>query len=115
AAQQFGDYSETALAGIRDWRDVRAPSVRAALRELGGLQLKPLLAKALAMGDELHNRPNAFSSLIGGALAPELVKANIARDSLIKTLYWLRYDEFLGLAVSMAAAKSSIEPAEGVE
>jgi Protein of unknown function (DUF1116) len=115
SAQQFGDYSDEALAGIRDWRDVRAPAVRAALRGMGGLPLKPLFVKALQMGDELHNRPVALSALIGSALAPELVKAEVAREALIKTLYWLRYDEFLGLAVAMAAAKSAVEPAEGVE
>jgi hypothetical protein len=113
--QQFGDYSDEALARIRDWRDVRAPAVRAALRTGGPVQLKPLLAKALTMGDELHNRPNAMSSLLGNVLAPELVKAGVETPALIATLYWLRYDEFLGLAVAMAAAKSSIEPAEGVE
>jgi hypothetical protein len=116
AAQQFGDYSEAALAGIVNWRDVRAPAVRAALRQLdGGLPLKPLLAKALAMGDELHNRPNAFSALLANALAPGLVEAGVARDALVATLNWLRYDEFFGLALSMAAAKSAAEPAEGVE
>jgi uncharacterized protein DUF1116 len=115
AAQQFGDCSETALDGIRNWRDVRAPAVGAALRSMGGLPLKPLLAKALAMGDELHNRPNALSALVGNALAPELVKAGVATDSLVTTLTWLRYDEFLGLGISMAAAKASVEPAEGVE
>jgi uncharacterized protein DUF1116 len=114
AAQQFGDYSETALDGIRDWRDVRAPAVGAALRQMGGLPLKPLLVKALQMGDELHNRPNALSSLLGNALAPALVEAAVERDALLETLYWLRYDEFLGLAVAMAAAKSAAEPAEGV-
>ena len=115
AAQQFGDYSDGALRGIRDWRDVRAPAVGAALRQMGGLPLKPLLAKALAMGDELHNRPNAFSALVATVLAPELVKASVPTGDLLATLYWLRYDEFFGLALSMAAAKASIEPAEGVE
>ena len=114
AAQQFGDYSDEALAGIRNWRDVRAPAVSAALRQMGGLPLKPLLAKALQMGDELHNRPNALSALLGNALAPALVEAGVERDALLATLYWLRYDEFLGLAVAMAAAKSAAEPAEGV-
>ena len=114
AAQQFGDYSEEALAGIRDWRDVRAPAVGRALRQMGGLPLKPLLAKALQMGDELHNRPVALSALLGGVLAPELVKADVSHDDLIKTLYWLRFDEFFGLAVAMAAGKSAAEPAEGV-
>ena len=115
AKQQFGDHSDEALCGIREWRDVRAPAVRAALQQMGGLPLKPLFVKALAMGDELHNRPNALSALVGNALAPELVKAGVATDDLVSTLYWLRYDEFLGLALSMAAAKAAIEPAEGVE
>lgn len=115
AAQQFGDYSEAALGGITHWRGVRAPAMRAAIRHLGGLPLKPLLAKALAMGDELHNRPNAFSSLIGNAVAPALVEADVPRDALIATLRWLAGDEFLGLGVSMAAAKSAAEPAEGIE
>lgn len=115
AAQQFGDYSETALAGIAHWRDVRAPAMRAALRQLGGLPLKPLLAKALAMGDELHNRPNALSALIGNAIAPALVEAELSGDALLATLQWLAHDEFLGLGISMAAAKSAVEPAEGVE
>lgn len=114
-AQQFGDHSDVALDSIRNWRDVRAPAVGAALRAMGGLPLKPLLAKALGMGDELHNRPNALSALVGSALAPELVKAGVATDSLVATLTWLRYDEFLGLGISMAAAKASIEPADGVE
>jgi len=115
AAQQFGDYSDGALGGIRHWRDVRAPTVGAAIRKLGGLPLKPLLVKALAMGDELHNRPNAFSSLIGNALAPVLVEADVPHDALVQTLWWLSKDEFFGLGVSMAAAKASVEPAEGVE
>jgi hypothetical protein len=115
AAQQFGDFSDKALQGIRDWRDVRAPAVRAALRQTDGLVLKPLFVKALAMGDDLHNRSNALSSLAANALAPELVKANVAAADLIATLYWLRYDEFFGLALSMAAAKASVEPAEGVD
>ena len=115
AAQQFGDYSQEALDGIRSWRDVRAPAVRAALKQMRGLELKPLLIKALQMGDELHNRSNAFSALLATALAPALVEAGVPKDALLATLYWLRFDEFLGLAVSMAAAKSSVEPCEGVE
>ena len=115
AAQQFGDYSEQALDGIRSWRDVRAPSVAAALQRMGGLPLKQLFARALAMGDELHNRPNAMSSLVANALAADLVQAGLDEQALAGTLTWLRYDEFFGLAISMAAAKASVEPAEGVE
>lgn len=115
AAQQFGDYSPAALDGIRHWRDVRAPAVAAALRQLGGLSLKPLLARALAMGDELHNRPNALSALVANVLAPALVEADLSRSDLLATLRWLGGDEFFGLGLSMAAGKAASEPADGVE
>jgi uncharacterized protein DUF1116 len=115
AAQQFGDYSQKALDGITHWRNVRAPAVRSAVHTLGGLPLKPLLAKALAMGDELHNRPNALSALVAGKLAPALVEAEVERYALLATLNWLANDEFFGLALSMASAKAATEPAEGIE
>ncbi len=115
SAQQFGDYSPEALSRIAHWRDVRAPAVRAALRQLRGLPLKPLLAKALTMGDELHNRPNALSALVANTLAASLVEAGVPKDDLVATLRWLANDEFFGLALSMAAAKSAVEPAEGIE
>jgi Protein of unknown function (DUF1116) len=115
AAQQFGDYSQGALDQIRHWRDVRAPAVHAALAQLGGLSLKPMLARALVMGDELHNRPNAFSALVANALAPGLAEADIPAADRLATLRWLGADEFFGLALSMASAKSAAEAAEGVE
>ena len=115
AAQQFGDYSNQALAGIRHWREVRAPAVGAALRRSGGLSLKPIFAKALTMGDELHNRPNAASALVANALAPALVEADLPAAAVVATLRWLADDEFFALALSMASAKASIEPCEGIE
>lgn len=115
AAQQFGDYSDAALGQIHHWRDVRAPAVHEAIRALGGLPLRSLLAKALAMGDELHNRCNAFSALVATQLAPALVEASLSKDDVLATLRWLGADEFFGLALSMAAGKCAADAADGVE
>jgi len=113
--QQFGDYGEEAIEGLRRWRDVLAPTLRKAIAREGGLNLKPIIAKALQMGDELHNRPNAASSLFANAITPSLVAANTDQEAIIATLQHLRYNEFLFLGISMASAKASIEPAEDVE
>lgn len=43
--QQFGDYSDSALDGLRSWRDVWAPSLRQGIQQMGGLLLKPIIAK----------------------------------------------------------------------
>ncbi len=47
-----------------------APTLRAAVRQLGKIELKPLMAQALNMGDEVHNRNAAATSLLFKQLAP---------------------------------------------
>lgn len=53
-----------------------APTLRAGLKILGDLELKPLMAQALHMGDEVHNRNVAASSLLIKRLVPALLKSS---------------------------------------
>jgi len=112
--QQFGDYSPAALDNLTRWRDLFAPSIRAGLRKRGPIQLKGIIARALQMGDELHNRPNAASSLFAGIMDPAMVEAGVPTGALLATMGYLAGNEFLFLGISMAAAKSAAEAAEGV-
>jgi hypothetical protein len=113
--QQFGDHSDEALGDLRRWRDVWAPSLRKGLRQMGGLSLKPLIAKALQMGDELHNRPVAGSSLFANALAAPMAEAGVTGDALLSTLRYIANHEFLFLGLSMASAKAIADPAMNIE
>ena len=113
--QQFGDYSEEALQGLIRWRDVWAPALRAGVRHMGGLNLKPIIARALQMGDELHNRPNAASSLFANAMAVPIIEAGVPREALISTLSYLAGHPLLFLGLSMAAAKAIADAARGIE
>jgi hypothetical protein len=113
--QQFGDYSDDALATLVQWRDVWAPALRAAVRKLGGVPLKQLVARALLMGDEMHNRVVASSSLFANAVAPVLVDCGLPKEQVISTLYYTGNHPFLFLGLSMAAAKACMDPARGVE
>ncbi len=115
ARQQFGDYSDEALNTLRLWRDVWAPSLRAGVRHLGGLNLKPIIAKALQMGDELHNRPVAASSLFANAMAAAMIEARVPQDRLLGTVRYLTGHELFFLGLSMAAAKATVDPARGIE
>jgi hypothetical protein len=114
-AQQFGDYSPGALDSLRKWRDVFAPSLRAALAAEGELPLKPIIAQALQMGDELHNRHSASSALFGNAMAIGLAKADIPRAHQIATLYLLKNHNLIFLGIAMAAGKAIADPARDVE
>ncbi len=113
--QQFGDYSAGALEGLRSWRNIFAPSLRKALQQMSGLPLKPLIAKALQMGDELHNRPVAASSLFANFMVAPLITAELAQSDLLSTLQYITNHELLFLGLSMAAGKAIADPAQGIE
>ena len=112
--QQFGEYSEDALAGLVQWRDVWAPSIRAGIHQMGGVELKPIIARALQMGDELHNRPVAASSLFANAMANPMIEAGVPKEDLLSTLGLLAGHELFFLGLSMAAGKAIADPARGI-
>jgi hypothetical protein len=113
--QQFGDYSDPALQGLRLWRDIWAPSLRKGLLQMRGLPLKPIIAKALQMGDELHNRSMAASSLFANAVTAPMIEGGVTTDDLLSTINYITNHELLFLGLSMAAGKASVDPAAGIE
>ena len=113
--QQFGEYSDDALNGLRKWRDVWAPTLRGALAKIGGLDLKPIITQALHMGDELHNRHSASSSLFANAMAVAMVEADLPKESVLPTLYYVTNHNLIFLGLAMACGKAISDPAHGVE
>ena len=114
--QQFGDYSDQALQGLRMWRDVWAPTLRKALHTIGGLDLKPLITKGLQMGDELHNRHTATSSLFANAMAVAIAQTEFAnKGEVIGTLKYITNHELIFLGLAMAAGKAIADPARDIE
>ena len=113
--QQFGDYSQNAVSQLQKWRDIWGPALRAAVRKMGGVPLKPLVARALQMGDEMHNRVVASSSIFANAVAPVLVDCGVPKEKVVETLYYVGNHPFLFLGLSMAAAKSAMDPVRGID
>lgn len=112
--QQFGEYTPEALEGLQKWDEVWAPALQVAVRSVGGLPLKPIITKALQMGDELHNRPVAASSLFANAMSLPLLKSGLPEAQIAATLGYLGGHELLFLGLSMAAAKSIADPARDI-
>jgi hypothetical protein len=115
-AQQFGDYSEQALQGLRMWRDVWASTLRKALHTIGGLDLKPIITKALQMGDELHNRHTASSSLFANQMAVAIAQTEYEnKGAVIGTLKYITNHELIFLGLAMAAGKAIADPVRDIE
>src|SRR5439155_2714723 len=83
---RYGAFSPEVLKRLRWMCDVLGPALQSGIRHLGGLSLKPLIAQALQMGDELHNRHMAATSLLFKAIAPALIRAVDDRERAASAL-----------------------------
>jgi hypothetical protein len=113
--QQFGEYSPEAIDALRKWRGVQAPAMRKALQKMGGLDLKPIITKALTMGDELHNRHSAASSLFANSFMMPLAELDLPKSELMPTLGLLVNHDLIFLGLAMACGKAIADPVSGVE
>ena len=111
---RYGAYSEEVLARLRWMNTVLGPSVGAALARSGGIDLRALIAEALHMGDEGHNRNKAGSLLFLKALAPLIAQVDGAADSQSEVLKFLGDNALSVLNPVMAACKAMTDAAHGV-
>lgn len=113
---RFGAYNPEVIERLRWMAEVLAPSLARALRELpGGINLKTIMAQALQMGDDLHNRNVAATSLFFRTLAPALLRTDLAREMVESILTFIDGNNHFFLNLSMAACKASLDAAHGVE
>jgi hypothetical protein len=78
------------------------------------MELKPLMAQALHMGDEVHNRNVAASSLLIRRLVPALLKSSASAADAASVIEFIAGNDHFFLNISMAACKSMLDAAHGV-
>ena len=112
----YGAYDETVAAGLRWLERTMAPVLAQCLRRTGPLPLKPLMARALRMGDELHSRNTAASLLLERELRNCLLDLDKTADSAAvrEVLQFFDENDYTFLRVGMAAAKVTADAAHGV-
>jgi hypothetical protein len=79
-----------------------------------GVDIKSLIAQALHMGDECHNRNRAATSLFLRAIGPALARTNKDNEVLAKVIEFIDRNDHFFLNLSMPAGKAMLEPAEGI-
>ena len=78
-------------------------------------RLKPIITQALQMGDELHNRHSASSSLVRQCAGGWAGESRYSRKDQIATLYLLKNHNLIFLGLAMAAGKAIADPARDIE
>jgi hypothetical protein len=111
---RFGGNDAEVLARLAWLREGFGPLLGKALREAKGIALNPLIARGLAMGDEMHQRNVACTSLLLRALAPSIARASTEKGLLEKSFEFIGGNDQFFLNVAMAMAKAILDPARGI-
>ena len=112
---RYGAYSEEVQVRLRWMHEVMAPILAAAIEASGGVDIRALLAEALHMGDEGHNRNKAGSILYTKQLAPHIVEATAESATAATVIQALGDNALSVLNPVMAACKAMADAAHEVE
>lgn len=112
---RYGAFSPEVLEKLHWMNDVLGPILHDALAEMGGMDIRALLAESMHMGDEGHNRNKAGSILYTTKLAPHI--ANVAPDQATasEVIKALGENALSVLNPVMAACKAMADAGHGVE
>lgn len=112
----YGCYDDGVRQGLLFIQDVLAPVIGDAVRRAGGIPLKPIMRRALHMGDELHSRNTAATALFTRELFPHLLELAADRPEPVRrTVEFLSDADYFFLRLSMASGKVTADAAHGIE
>jgi hypothetical protein len=112
---RFGAYSREVIDRLK-WMDhVLGPGLARALEEAGGINLKNIIAQALQMGDECHNRNIAASHIILKELLPHLLGSDLERSVVREITDFMVGNVHFFLNLSMAACKVTADTIAGLK
>jgi hypothetical protein len=113
---RFGAHTDNTIKRLRWIEETLAPLMKkTVLSAPQGINLKVLIAQALNMGDELHMRNNASTSIFLKAIIGKIVQASTDLKTLqtVSTFLTTNNDQFF-LNFAMAAMKACTDAADGV-
>jgi hypothetical protein len=110
---RYGAFDSETIERLQ-WMDrVLYPALKRAIEKLGAIDLKNIIAQALHMGDEVHNRNRAATSLLYRALAPAVIQTNDPETAASALEFINRNDHFF-LNLSMGVSKVSLDAARDI-
>ena len=96
-------------------RDVFGPMLAAAMESAGEIDLRSMLAQALHMGDEDHNRNIAGTLLLFQALAPHMLMTDFSLQDKKDVFEFIASSDYFSGPTWMAVSKCALDAAHGVK
>ena len=111
---RFGGNDASVLARLAWLRDVFGPVLARAIRARGGIELKSIIARGLSMGDEMHQRNLACSSVFLREVGPSLARTSTDNEILADCIAFIAQNDQFFLNIAMAMGKAMTDPAKGI-
>jgi hypothetical protein len=113
---RMGANDESVINRLNWMRDILGPMLRDAMRlNPNGIDLRLMLAQALHMGDECHNRNVAGTTLLIQALSPYILETDFTIKEKREVLDFVASSDYFSGPTWMALAKCALDSAHGIE
>lgn len=113
---RFGAFSEEVTTRLAWMRDVLAPTLSKALKVKGdGLNINVMIAKAITMGDEFHQRNIAASLIFLKEAAPLILQTDVSDKEKQEVIQFLANTDQFFLNIAMATAKAVMDTARTIQ
>lgn len=112
---RYGAFSDEVIDRLKWIETEFAPVLKQTLALTDGIDLKSLIAQALHMGDECHNRNKAATSLFFREMTPYILETDTDKNIVKKVLQFIKENEHYFLNLSMPACKASLDAGHGVK
>lgn len=107
---RYGAYDSEVLTRLKWMSESLAKVLEATIKEIrkhkDGVAIKPIIAQALTMGDDCHNRYMAATSLFLREITPFLFETGLDKRMLVEAYNFMNQNDFTMLNLGMASAKA---------
>lgn len=112
---RMGAYSPEVIERLKWLENVMAPVLQKAIKKAVKIDLKSIMATALQMGDELHNRSRAASYLLFAKISPFMLEANDNLHELNEVMKFMDANIHTFLGFAMSSGKASLDACKNIE
>lgn len=112
---RYGAYGEAVIEKLKWMEKTLYPALKKAIAKLGRVDIKNIIAQALHMGDEVHNRNRAATSVLYRTIAPAVVTTCDDAKTAADVLEFINRNDHFFLNLSMPASKATLDAARGIE
>ena len=111
---RYGAFDEQVIERLRWLERVLGPLLGACVRRHGPVDVTSIVAQALQMGDEGHNRNRAGTSLFLREIVADLIEVGAPAAQIAEAVRFINGNDHFLLNLVMPAGKASADAARGI-